>query len=45
MKPQSQESLLDQLKELIPIANKEGLYDAADYLSELVRVQKDKEEN
>lgn len=31
-KPQSQASLYDQLKELRVIANKEGLYDAADFL-------------
>ena len=30
--PQHQGSLADQLKELIPVATKLGLYDAADYL-------------
>ena len=35
-KPQSQESFYDQIKALIPIANREGLYDAADYLQEKV---------
>lgn len=33
---QSQASLTDQLKRLIPIANRQGLYDAADYLTEVV---------
>lgn len=31
-KPQSQASLTDQLQELRTIANREGLYDAADWL-------------
>jgi len=31
-KPQHQGSLVEQLKELYYIANKEGLYDAADYI-------------
>jgi hypothetical protein len=31
-KPQVQYSLDQQLAELIPIANREGLYDAADFL-------------
>lgn len=30
---QSQASLIDQLRELVGIANREGLYDAADYLA------------
>lgn len=30
--PQSQESLVDQLRDLISLANRFGLYDAADYL-------------
>jgi hypothetical protein len=34
-KPQSQAALLDQLAKLIPIANREGLYDAADYLTKV----------
>jgi hypothetical protein len=32
----SQVSLTDQLKKLIPIANKNGLYDAADFLKSYV---------
>lgn len=32
----SQESLLDQLKKLVALANKNGLYDAADYVKEVV---------
>jgi hypothetical protein len=31
-KPQHQGSLEDQLRELVHVANKEGLYDAADWL-------------
>lgn len=31
-KPQHQGSLLDQLKELVQLANQNGLYDAADYV-------------
>jgi hypothetical protein len=30
--PQSQESLVDQLNKLIVLAEKEGLYDAADWI-------------
>lgn len=36
-KPQRQDSLLDQLKDLIPIATSEGMYDAADLLLKIVR--------
>lgn len=32
MKRQHQDSLTDQLKYLIPIANENGMYDAADYM-------------
>lgn len=32
----AQYSLLDQLKELVKLANKAGLYDAADYLSVVI---------
>lgn len=31
-----QDSLIDQLRDLIAIANREGMYDAADYLAEVV---------
>jgi hypothetical protein len=31
-KPQSQASVLDQMEALWPIANREGLYDAADFI-------------
>ena len=34
--PQSQESLTDQLIELITVANREGLYDAADWITKQV---------
>ena len=33
--PQAQSSLMDQLLALIPVANKLGLYDAADFLTTL----------
>ena len=33
---QSQQSLNDQLRALVSVANKLGLYDAADYLSQKV---------
>lgn len=33
---QSQQSLNDQLRALVDVANKLGLYDAADYLKEKV---------
>jgi hypothetical protein len=39
-KPQSQASLIEQLNALIPIANQEGLYDAADFLRQKVAAQK-----
>jgi hypothetical protein len=32
-RPQAQNSLTEQLQELIPVANKLGLYDAADFLT------------
>lgn len=35
-KPQSQESLNDQLAELVDIANREGLYDAADFITKFL---------
>ena len=35
-KPQRQDSLYDQLKDLIPLANQEGCYDAADFLRRTV---------
>ena len=31
-----QDSLFDQLRDLIPIADREGMYDAADYLARVV---------
>jgi len=34
--PQSQESLTDQLIELITVANRAGLYDAADWITKQV---------
>jgi len=36
---QSQASLIDQLKALIPLANRAGLYDAADFLQAKVDLQ------
>ena len=41
-KPQSQASLLDQLKKLCVLANKEGLYDASDFVRNLVERQEKK---
>ena len=41
-KPQRQDSLYAQLKDLIPLAQKEGCYDAADYLR---RITEDIENN
>jgi hypothetical protein len=38
-KPQSQASLKDQLYALIALANREGLYDAADYLRQRMEAQ------
>jgi hypothetical protein len=38
-RPQSQASLQDQLRQLIVIANREGLYDAADYLRDALEVR------
>jgi hypothetical protein len=35
-KPQRQDSLADQLRDLIPIAEQEGLYDAADHIRSFV---------
>lgn len=40
MSNQSQASLTDQLEKLIPLANQAGLYDAADYLTNVVKAQK-----
>lgn len=34
MRKQSQQSLTDQLRELIELANKNGLYDAGDWISD-----------
>lgn len=42
-KPQSQASLIEQLKALIPVANREGLYDAADFLRAKVEAQEARE--
>lgn len=39
----SQKSTIEQLIKLIPLANKAGLYDAADYLTEVVHNQRRKE--
>ncbi len=39
----SQQSLYDQLRELIQIANKNGLYDAADYIRHMVEQIEEKE--
>jgi hypothetical protein len=36
--PQRQDSLTSQLKDLIPLANKMGCYDAADYLKNVCEV-------
>jgi hypothetical protein len=36
---QDQRSLIDQLKDLVPLANKHGLYDAADWLSSHLRLR------
>lgn len=36
MKAQSQDSLSDQLRNLIIVANQEGLYDAADFISRIL---------
>jgi hypothetical protein len=44
-KPQRQDSLYDQLKDLIPLANKEGCYDAADYIRGIVEGIERKMEN
>lgn len=33
---QRQDSLHDQLRDLIPIANQNGMYDAADYLQHVI---------
>lgn len=38
--PQRQDSLIDQLADLRIIANKFGLYDAADYLKSIVENNK-----
>jgi hypothetical protein len=34
--PQRQDSLCEQLRDLIPIANRHGMYDAASYLTEVL---------
>lgn len=36
----SQNSLTDQLKELVTLANKNGLYDAADYINNKLEANK-----
>jgi hypothetical protein len=41
-KPQSQESLTKQLRKLIDLANKNGLYDAADYISRMIEMREGK---
>jgi hypothetical protein len=38
--PQTQASLTQQLKDLIPLANKIGCYDAADYLRQMADTEK-----
>lgn len=38
-KPQSQESLTAQLGQLVVIASKEGLYDAADFILNVMKGQ------
>lgn len=40
--PQRQDSLIDQLRDLIPFANFHGMYDAADYLQNVVDAADDK---
>jgi len=40
-RPQSQASTVDQLAELIPWANRLGLYDAADFLQTLCKASKE----
>ena len=35
--PQRQDSLTDQLTDLVIVANKFGMYDAADYLKHLIK--------
>lgn len=34
--PQRQDSTIDQLRDLLPIANRLGMYDAADYMRQAV---------
>lgn len=38
-KPQHQGSLTDQLRELVTLANQNGLYDAADYIQRRLEEQ------
>jgi hypothetical protein len=45
MNAQSQESLEDQLKELCDLANKHGLYDAADKIKTLTEKQDSQKDN
>jgi len=35
--PQRQDSLVDQLSDLIAVANRLGLYDAADYIISVIK--------
>ncbi len=35
--PQRQDSLLDQLRDLVDVANRLGMYDAADHIKMLVK--------
>lgn len=43
-KSQRQDSLQDQLRDLIPIAEREGMYDAADHLRRQIHIEKRAEE-
>jgi hypothetical protein len=35
-KPQRQDSLTDQLRDLVHVANREGMYDAADWIADRI---------
>ena len=39
-RPQRQDSLSDQLEDLIAVANRLGMYDASDYLQRLAKLGK-----
>jgi hypothetical protein len=39
-----QRSLVDQLRDLIPLANRAGMYDAADYIRDVVESHEPKNE-